>query len=159
MPTSDDLDRLLAEEKALHFPHFNAETAWSLGKLIHDTAAVRDHAVAIEIVVNGQKLFFSALPGATLNNEQWIRRKGAVARMFQHSSLFKTWEADVIGKPFNARYALPEDEYAASGGAMPIFVAGTGCVGTVVVSGLPMVEDHKLIVECMTKLIAEMQTN
>lgn len=158
MPTSEDLDRLLAEEKALTFPHFNAETAWSLGCLIHDTAAARAQAVAIEISVNGQRLFFAALPGATLNNEQWIRRKGNVARMFQHSSLYKTWEAEVTRKPFNERYALPEADYAASGGAMPIFVSGSGCIGTVVVSGLPMVEDHKLIVECMTALLAEMRT-
>lgn len=159
MPTSEDLDRLLAEEKTLQFPHFNAETAWSLGRLLHDTAAARGQAVAIDITVNGQQLFFSALPGATANNAQWVRRKGAVARMFQHSSLFKTWEAEVVGKPLNERYALSTEDYAASGGAMPIFVVGTGCIGTVVVSGLPMVEDHKLIVEAMLKLIAEMRTS
>lgn len=159
MPTSEDLDRLLAEEKALHFPHFNLETAWSLGRLLHDTAAARGQAVAIDITLNGQQVFFSALPGATLNNAQWVRRKGNVARMFQHSSLFKTWEAEVLGKPFNERYALSPDDYAASGGAMPIFVVGTGCVGTVVVSGLPMVEDHKLIVEAMTTLLQEMRTS
>lgn len=159
MPTSEDLDRLLAEEKALAFPYFNADTAWALGSLIHDTAAARAQAVAIDITVNGQQLFFSALPGATLNNAQWIRRKGNVARMFQHSSLLKTWEADILGRPFNERYALSPDDYAASGGAVPIFIAGSGCIGTAVVSGLPMVEDHKLIVECMLKLIAEMRTN
>jgi uncharacterized protein (UPF0303 family) len=33
-------------------------------------------------------------------------------------------------------------------------VQGTGCVGTVAVSGLPEVEDHRLVVETLEVLLA-----
>jgi uncharacterized protein (UPF0303 family) len=156
MPTRQDLDRLTEEAARLVFPRFDPTIAWRLGVLLHDAAAARGHAVAIDITVNGRQLFFSALPGSSANNLQWIRRKRAVAEMFEVSSLYKTWEAEVLGRPFNARYALPEADYAASGGAVPIAVAGVGVIGTATVSGLAMVDDHALIVECIDRLIAEL---
>jgi uncharacterized protein (UPF0303 family) len=38
--------------------------------------------------------------------------------------------------------------------AFPILVRGTGCVGTVAVSGLPALEDHQLVVETLEVFLA-----
>ena len=43
--------------------------------------------------------------------------------------------------------------FAAHGGAFPILVRGTGCIGTVAVSGLPQLEDHRLVVETLEQLL------
>ena len=87
------------------------------------------------------------MPGATPDNAEWIRRKRAVVQRFHHSSLYMSVEAEVKGRPFLQRYGLSEQEYAAAGGGFPIFVRETGCVGAVVVSGLPQLEDHRLVTE------------
>jgi len=45
-------------------------------------------------------------------------------------------------------------QYAAHGGAFPILVRGIGCIGTVAVSGLPQLEDHRLVVETLEAFLA-----
>ena len=40
-------------------------------------------------------------------------------------------------------------EYAPHGGGFPLIVEGAGPVGVVIVSGLPQLEDHALVVECL----------
>ena len=53
---------------------------------------------------------------------------------------------------FHTRYRLPREDFAASGGGVPIFVSGVGVVGAATVSGLPDVEDHQLVVAAMRRL-------
>ena len=45
-------------------------------------------------------------------------------------------------------------QFAAHGGAFPILLRGTGCIGTVAVSGLPQLEDHRLVVETLKAFLA-----
>ena len=40
-------------------------------------------------------------------------------------------------------------DHAAAGGCFPILLRGTGCIGTIPVSGLPMRDDHNVIVEVL----------
>ena len=50
------------------------------------------------------------------------------------------------GTTFEAEFDLDPALYAAHGGAFPILVRSVGPVGVVVVSGLPQVEDHRMVV-------------
>jgi uncharacterized protein (UPF0303 family) len=154
MNDSNSLDVLLAGEHELQFPSFGTDVAWTLGSHIYQRAKAGALPIAIEISRNGQQLFFAALPGATPDNAEWIRRKRAVVQRFHHSSLYMSVEAEVKGRPFLQRYGLSEQDYAAAGGGFPIFVKGTGCVGAVVVSGLPQLEDHRLVTESIRTIIA-----
>ncbi len=156
MNDSNSLDALLAEEQELQFPSFSADVAWTLGSHIYQRAKAASLPIAIEVSRNGQQLFFAALPGATPDNAEWIRRKRAVVQRFHHSSLYMSVEAEVKGRPFLQRYGLSEQEYAAAGGGFPIFVRETGCVGAVVVSGLPQLEDHRLVTEAIRETIARL---
>ena len=42
---------------------------------------------------------------------------------------------------------VDQREFAAAGGCFPVHVKGCGIIGTVTVSGLPQVDDHRLVVE------------
>ncbi|WP_201836083.1 heme-degrading domain-containing protein [Microvirga zambiensis] len=154
MNDSNNLDALLAEERDLQFSSFGADVAWTLGSHIYQRAKAGALPIAIEISRNGQQLFFAALPGPTPDNAEWIRRKRTVVQRFHHSFLYMSVEADVKGRPFLQRYGLSEQDYAAAGGRFPIFVKDTGCVGAVVVSGLPQLEDHRLVTESVRAIIA-----
>ncbi|QRM34166.1 heme-degrading domain-containing protein [Microvirga sp. VF16] len=155
MNDSNNLDALLAEERELQFPSFGADVAWALGSHIYQRAKAGSLPIAIEVSRNGQQLFFAALPGATPDNAEWIRRKRAVVQRFHHSSLYMSVEAEVQRRPFLQRYGLSEQDYAAAGGGFPIFVKDTGCVGAVVASGLPQLEDHRLVTESIRAIIAQ----
>lgn len=157
MSDSNSLDALLAEEQALQFPAFGAELAWTLGNCLYQRAKAGNLAIAIEISRNRQQLFFAALPGATPDNAEWIRRKRAVVQRFHHSSLYMSVEAEQKGRPFLHRYGLSEQDYAAAGGGFPIFVRNTGCVGAVVVSGLPQLEDHRLVTDAIREILAQLE--
>jgi uncharacterized protein (UPF0303 family) len=151
------LDTLRAEEQELQFPWFNPDVAWTLGSLIREIAQDGAMPIAIEISASGQQLFFSALQGATPDNSEWIRRKRAVVQRFHHSSLFMSVQAEQQGRPFLQRYGLSEQDYAASGGGFPIFVRNTGCIGAAVVSGLPQLEDHRLVTESIRTVIERLR--
>jgi uncharacterized protein (UPF0303 family) len=53
-----------------------------------------------------------------------------------------------------AAYGLPVADYADHGGGFPLFVAGTGCIGAVTVSGLPQRDDHSLVVSVLGRMLA-----
>ena len=51
---------------------------------------------------------------------------------------------------FEEDSGLDNELYAAHGGGFPITVSGSGMVGVALVSGLPQVEDHKMIIQGLT---------
>jgi len=59
---------------------------------------------------------------------------------------------------FEAEFGLDPARYAAHGGAFPVLVRDVGPVGVVVVSGLPQVEDHRLVVAVLRELVGRQRT-
>ncbi|WP_345529216.1 heme-degrading domain-containing protein [Nocardioides endophyticus] len=100
-----------------------------------------------------QRLFHAALPGASADNDGWLARKYAVVDRYGCSSLRVGEQFRVAGKSFDTDSRLDPGEYAAHGGAFPILLRGTGCIGTVAVSGLPQRDDHRLVVEALEQLL------
>ena len=86
MTLDQDLERVAQQEERLRFPSFDANTAWTVGTRLKAVAEARGLAVAIDIQVNGHPLFFTAMPGTTPDNVDWIRRKRNVVLRFHHSS-------------------------------------------------------------------------
>lgn len=143
------LAELLAEEQELQFSSFTNDDAWALGCALVDAARRQQAPVAIDVSRNGQQLFHAALPGATADNDDWIRRKVRVVRRCGHSSLAvgQLWRER--GTTFEAVLQLDAQRYSASGGAFPVIVRSVGPVGAVAVSGLPQLEDHRLVVSAI----------
>lgn len=104
---------------------------------------------------NGQRLFHAALPGASADNDGWLDRKCAVVDRYGQSSLRVGEQFRVKGKSFDTDSRLDPARFAAHGGAFPVLVKGTGCVGTIAVSGLPQREDHRLVVETLEAFLLE----
>ena len=102
-----------------------------------------------------QQLFHVALPGTSLDNDHWVRRKTAVVYRFHHSSFYMGVSCRAKGVSLAERYSVDPAEFAAHGGAFPIRVRGAGLVGTVTVSGLPQEEDHRLVVTMLERFLAE----
>jgi len=148
------LDELVAQESRLVFESFDEQTAWALGVALREAAFAASLPVAISIRRNGQRLFHAALPGASADNDGWLERKSAVVDRYGRSSLRVGEQFRVDGGSFEATSRLDSSDYAAHGGAFPILVRGTGCVGTVAVSGLPQVEDHQFVVDTIEAFLA-----
>ena len=147
------LDELQAQEARLVFESFEEQTAWDLGVALRDAGLAAGLPIAISIRRNGQELFHAALPGASADNDGWLARKSAVVDRYGRSSLRVGEEFRVRGESFDEDSRLDVADFAAHGGAFPILVRGTGCVGSVAVSGLPQLEDHRLVVETLETVL------
>ena len=147
------LDELEAQEARLVFDRFDEQTAWDVGVALRDAGLAAGLPIAISIRRNGQELFHAALPGASADNDGWLARKSAVVDRYGRSSLRVGEEFRVRGGSFDEDSRLDVNRYAAHGGAFPILLRGTGCIGTVAVSGLPQLEDHRLVVETLEAVL------
>ena len=143
------LDELLREEAELQFDAFGHETAWALGVALVEAARADGLAVTIAIRRNGQRLFHAALEGTAPDNDAWLDRKARVVDRFGHSSFYVGERARQGGTTFEAQMRLDPDAYAAHGGCFPLVLRGTGVVGSVGVSGLPQLEDHRFVVRVL----------
>ena len=150
-----ELAELLAQEEELQFTTFTNTTAWELGCALVD-AAQRDRlGVTVDIRRGDQQLFHAALDGTAADNDAWIERKVRVVRRFGHSSFYVGTELRLAQTTIRDKYLLDEAEYAPHGGAFPVIVRGVGMVGTVTVSGLPLEDDHRLVVDGLRAFLAE----
>jgi uncharacterized protein (UPF0303 family) len=117
--------------------------------MLRQLAAARQLPVSISIMMGDHRVFHAALPGSSADNDDWLARKFRVVRRFGHASYTVGTEYRARGKRFDDDVHFDVREYAAHGGAFPLFVRGT-MVGIVGVSGLPQQDDHDLVIEVLT---------
>jgi len=145
---------LLEQEARLQLDRFDNDDAFRLGMLLVERARTDGMALTVDLSRVHQQLFHVALPGTTINNDHWVRRKAAVVYRFGHSSLYMGVSCRHRGLTLAQRYQVDPADFAASGGSFPIQVRGVGLVGTVTVSGLPEEEDHRLVVMMLERYLA-----
>jgi uncharacterized protein (UPF0303 family) len=146
---------LLAEEDRLVFTTFDHTTAWELGSRLRAEALEAQLPIAISIRRNGQCLFHAALPGSSADNDGWLLRKAAVVERYGHSSYYVGCKFRADGRDFDTDSRLDVGKFAAHGGAFPVMLGTSGCIGTVSVSGLPQVEDHRFVVAQLERFLVE----
>ncbi|MFK4149451.1 heme-degrading domain-containing protein [Streptomyces sp. NPDC004065] len=149
-PTVEELE---AEERRLVLRRFTYEDAWALGSLLVELARERQAPVAVDIHRAGQQLFHAALPGSTPDNDAWIARKRRVVERYGSASYLVGARFRAKGSTFEESSRLDPDRYAAHGGSFPIAVEGAGVIGAVTVSGLPQLQDHRLVVEALERFV------
>jgi len=149
-----DVSELEAEFAALDLPQFDEVAALRLGQILVDLALAERLPVVIDIRTADRTLFHAGLPGSAPLNDLWARRKSNTALMFQLPSLLVAARNKAKGEPLD-KHGLSGADYADSGGAVPIRVRDVGVVAVATVSGLPQVEDHRLVVRALRALAAE----
>ena len=146
---ASDLDVLAAQEKLLEFPSFNGDVAWALGSRLREMAAGTGRPVAMAIWMAGQTLFYTTTRGTNPGNEDWLRRKRKTVERFAKSSYRVGTEMRREDTTLAVKHGLLLVDYADHGGGFPLLLAGSGCVGAVVLSGLAQRDDHALVVEAI----------
>ena len=153
MSLESDIELITRQEQELRFTAFSEADAWALGSLMRKTAEERALPFVIDIRIGTRPLFYTALPGTTPENPDWIRRKVNTVYRFHKSSYRVGREYKLKGNAFDAARGLNLMDYAPQGGGFPIHVRGTGVVGSVTVSGVPEREDHGFVAEMLCRFL------
>ena len=102
-----------------------------------------EHPVAVRVVLDGLIVYQSSPQGTTAENGSWMDRKYATVLRSRASSLRIAVERELFG--ITEDWQRDEETHAFCGGAFPLIVNGEFC-GAAIVSGLPHLEDHDLLV-------------
>ncbi|GHV74864.1 UPF0303 protein [Spirochaetia bacterium] len=152
-----DLDTAIGivekQEAQLQFPHFSRKDAWDLGNVMVGEIFDKNYAISASIRLISGLIVFQYFPeGTNLNNNFWMTRKFNTLRDKEASSLLTTLRWQRNGEDL-AQQGLSPQEYVMSGGGFPIVVKGTGLVGAALVSGLPHLQDHDILVELISRYL------
>jgi uncharacterized protein (UPF0303 family) len=144
-----DIAQLVRQETRLQFDRFSEADAWDLGGQMRAAAVERKLPFVIDIRIGNRPLFYTALPGTTPENPDWVRRKVNTVLRFHKSSYRVGREYLLKGQPFDETRGIDPLSHAPAGGGFPIAIRGTGVIGAVTVSGVPQREDHNFVVEML----------
>ncbi len=151
--SAPSVETLQAEANRLILPQFTEQHALALGQILTDLATAQSLPVVINIRTASRTLFHAAMPGSAALHDLWATRKSNTALLFQEASLLVGTRNRDKNETL-AKHGLDSASHADHGGAVPIRVAGVGMVAVVTVSGLPQIEDHRLAVQALDRLIA-----
>lgn len=158
LPFDLPLDKIDEQEGQCILLGFNADYAFELGSQIRQRAKNADKCIVIDITTVTGLTWFRATSGlgTNLDNQNWVARKRNAVIRFGRSSFFLGCKMRQQGKTLQEAYGVSDTEYAAHGGGFPIRVNGVeGPVAVVTVSGLPQVEDHTLVFQCLRDFAAQ----
>ena len=141
------IDELKAQERDLVLERSDLRALQALGRQMADAAEARHLPIVIQIRAGARLVYVAALPGSTASNDLWAARKARLTEHFEQSSLLVRLRHERDGQDVHSAHTLPPDLYQAHGGAFPLRARGVGMIGSVVVSGLPQIEDHAFVVE------------
>ena len=148
------LDEVVEQELTLVLTSASPTDLYALGCRAADAAIAEGLGVVIQIRLGERLVFQAGAPGSGPINDVWASRKARTVRLFEQSSMRVQLTHRRDGADFEAKHRLPMDQYSIHGGCFPLTVAGTGVVGSMAVSGLPQVEDHRFIVRILGEHIA-----
>lgn len=149
------LEKCQHEQKQFVFNSFSREDALAIGLKINEKAKKENIAAAIEITINNLVVFRYFSEETAPDSELWLARKRNAVDLMQTSTLcFMAW-LETNGETMEGR-KLEANKYAAGGGGFPIILKGTGCVGSICVSGASdHMDDHRLIIQTLTEWFAK----
>ena len=145
---------LLQEELLLTLPALDVADAIEIGEIAKSFGIQRSLPIAVEVRVGDWAVYHASLPGSTPENDWWIGRKARVVKLKKHSTMFERVLAEEQGIDWHKENNLLDETHAIHGGGLPLITKEDGCVGVLIISGLPQVDDHLLGVEVLTEFLA-----
>ncbi len=145
---------LLSEEQHLVLPKFDLINAIEIGSIATNIGLQRSLPLAVEVRVGDWVVYHASLPGSKVENDWWISRKARVVKLKQHSTLYERVRSEERSEDWFAVNKVDEEDYAIHGGGLPLMTKNYGFVGTLLISGLPQVEDHLFGVEVINEYLA-----
>jgi uncharacterized protein (UPF0303 family) len=153
MDYTASLDIVKKQEELLVFPHFNRRDVWQLGNIFVEEIEKRTVPVVVSIrAANGFILFQYAREGTSLNNERWMTRKFNLVQETEQSGLRCCLEVHCKGETLTVQ-GRDLTNYIACGGGFPVHIRDSGFAGVVIVSGLPHMEDHALLITGISRYL------
>jgi uncharacterized protein (UPF0303 family) len=145
---------LLLEEQRLGLPNFGIKDALVLGDIAKSLALNKDLPIAIEVRIGDWIVYHCSLPGSKQENDWWISRKARVVKLKEHSTLFERLSAEERSVNWFIENGVSEVDFAIHGGGLPLITKKDGFIGSLLISGLPQIEDHLFGVETLTEYLA-----
>ena len=147
------IEIITRQEEMLVFPRFNRKDAWDLGHVFAEIIAEKKLPAPVCIrSLSAQIIFQWAGEGTNADNDYWMIRKFNLVRDTEMSTLLNAAWFKKKGETLESR-GLDPHRYAAVGGGFPIRIEGSFLAAVVTVSGLPQVEDHRLLVEGISRYL------
>lgn len=141
------------QEELLRVDSFSNQDAWKLGCLMVEESARRGIGLAACIrKLNGNIVFQAAGEGTDLTNQLWMERKYRTVALMERSSLLATVDCLISGQRI-PDMGLSEADYVLCGGGFPIRGRGGNILMIATVSALPHQQDHRFLVDCLSKFL------
>lgn len=135
--------------KRIELEKFSNRLALEMGLHIVELAKSRNQYIGVEISRLNHTVFLYMDDGLPADKHNWLRRKANVAKHFEESSLSVKNDLEERSISLVKTFGLDEKDFVPKGGSIPVFVKGVGMVATITVTGLPDVEDHKIIIDAL----------
>lgn len=149
MSRETDIALIRAQETELAFAQLDELVAHSLGERIRERALREKLVLVVDIRTWDRQLYFTALPGTTADNSEWVRRKFNLVRQVQKSSYRAVLENQTGADHFLPRRGLDNADFVLAGGGFPLRAKGAGVIGCITVSGLHERDDHQVAVDAI----------
>ena len=145
---------LLEEQELLMLPSLSLIDAVEIGDTAKFIGIERSLPIAVEVRLATWTVYHVSLPGSTSENQWWIDRKARVVLLKHHSTLYERVLAEEQRIDWHKENNVSDETHAIHGGGLPLITKEDGCVGVLIISGLPQVDDHLLGVEVLTEFLA-----
>ena len=145
---------LALEARTLELESLSQREAIEIGQIAMQFGFDRGLTIATQVQIKEWVVFHASLPGSTPENDSWIARKARVVLATGNSTMYERVLAEEQGIDWYFVKGKPEETHAVHGGGLPLNVKGFGCMGVLLISGLPQVQDHLLGVEILTEFLA-----
>jgi uncharacterized protein (UPF0303 family) len=145
--------QLPEEESLLQLPSLSNSNAVEIGEIATSLGNQRGIPITVQVRIGDWIVFHASLEGSKPENDWWISRKVAVVLLKHHSTMYERVSAEERGVDWHKENNLKDETHAIHGGGVPL-ITDEGFKGTLVISGLPQVEDHLFAVEVLTEFLA-----